>query len=121
MCHVLLPPGVNPTVVKYIYHIINFNHLLKFAYGMILCECNHTLFAAGLQGTRQIANITYGVCVQAALGYCSIQWTQNSIDPYSFTVSGDTAGIDPTLLGKYDNAGAQRLVGSGKDVSIRDR
>jgi hypothetical protein len=23
MCDVLLPPGVNPTAVKYIYHIIN--------------------------------------------------------------------------------------------------
>jgi hypothetical protein len=86
---------------------ITFNQLLEFAYGMILCECNHTLFTAALYGTRQISSITYGVCVQAALGYCSIQWMQNPNDPYSFTVSGDTAGIDPTLLGKYDNyAGA---------------
>jgi hypothetical protein len=61
------------------------------------------LITTGTYGTRQIANTNYGVCVQAALGYCSIQWTQNSNDLYSFTVSGDTGGIATTLLGKNDN------------------
>jgi hypothetical protein len=27
MCDVLLPPGVNPTAVKYIYHIYHINYL----------------------------------------------------------------------------------------------
>jgi len=54
-------------------------------------------------GTRQLTNTNYGVCVRMAAGYCSIQWQQNSNDPYSFTVSGDTDGIDPTLLGKCSN------------------
>ena len=84
-----------------------FNQLLEFAYGMLLCEYNHTLITTGISGTRQIVNTNYGVCVQAADGYCSIQWTQDPNDPYSFTVSGDTGGIAPSLLGKYDNyAGA---------------
>jgi hypothetical protein len=51
-------------------------------------------------GTRQIANTNYGVCVRMAAGYCSILWQQNPSDIYSFTLTGDTDGIDPTLLGK---------------------
>jgi len=70
---------------------------------MLLSEYNHMLITTGIYGTRQTANTNYGVCVQAAPGYCSIQWTQNPNDPYSFTVSGDTGGIAPTLLGKNDN------------------
>jgi hypothetical protein len=27
MCDVLLPPGVNPTAVKYIYHIISYHNV----------------------------------------------------------------------------------------------
>ncbi|GFG39627.1 hypothetical protein Cfor_02901, partial [Coptotermes formosanus] len=55
--------------------------------------------AASPIGTRQIANTNYGVCVQMVAGYCSIEWTQNPSDPYSFTVSGNTGGVDPSLLG----------------------
>lgn len=70
---------------------------------MLLCEYNHTFITTGISGTRQIVNTNYGVCVQTAHGYCSIRWTQDPNDPYSFTVSGDTGGIAPSLLGKYDN------------------
>jgi hypothetical protein len=74
---------------------------------MFLCEYNYLLITTGVYGTRQIVNTNYGVCVRAAHGYCSILWTQNANDMYSFTVSGDTGGIAPHLLGKYDNcAGA---------------
>lgn len=91
------------TEIRYII----FNQLLEFAYGMLLCEFKDALITTGIYGTRQIVNTNYGVCVQAAPGYCSIQWTQDSSDPYSFTVSGDTGGIAPSLLGKKDNyAGA---------------
>lgn len=41
-------------------------------------------------GTRELANLNYGVCVQMQPGYCSIQWSQGS-DSTSFTVSGNTA------------------------------
>ncbi|XP_063239502.1 uncharacterized protein LOC134540601 isoform X2 [Bacillus rossius redtenbacheri] len=50
-------------------------------------------------GTRQLANTNYGVCVRMADGYCSIQWSQNTGDAYSFTVTGDTSGLDTTVLG----------------------
>ena len=33
-----------------------------------------------------------------AQGYCGIEWSQTNSN--SFTVSGDTGAIDPTLLGK---------------------
>lgn len=79
---------------------------------MLLCEYNHTVITTGISGTRQIVNTNYGVCVQAAQGYCSIQWTQDPNDSYSFTVSGDTGGIASSLLGKYDNYAGARLVGS---------
>ncbi|XP_015586174.1 uncharacterized protein LOC107263461 isoform X2 [Cephus cinctus] len=52
---------------------------------------------APLIGTRQMANLNYGVCVRMALGYCSIQWSQS--DTLSFTVSGDTGSLDTTVIG----------------------
>ncbi|XP_047105568.1 uncharacterized protein LOC124774927 [Schistocerca piceifrons] len=53
-----------------------------------------------LAGTRELVNLNYGVCVQMQPGYCCIEWSQNPADPYSFTVSGDTGGLDNTLLGQ---------------------
>lgn len=41
-------------------------------------------------GTRELANLNYGVCIEMQPGYCSIQWSQSGADPYAFTVSGDT-------------------------------
>lgn len=43
-------------------------------------------------GTRQLSNMNYGICVGLQPGSCSITWSQTSGDPYSFTVSGNTAG-----------------------------
>lgn len=51
-------------------------------------------------GTREIANLDYSVCVRPAAGYCSIEWSQPSDEPYSFTVSGDTSALDVTVLGE---------------------
>ncbi|KAK9754501.1 hypothetical protein QE152_g1254 [Popillia japonica] len=52
----------------------------------------------GLPGTRQLINQNYGVCIDMQPGFCSIAWDQTS-DPYSFTVTGDTIGlsVDPGL------------------------
>ncbi|XP_069701068.1 uncharacterized protein [Periplaneta americana] len=55
--------------------------------------------AVGTVWTRELANLNYGVCIRMAPGYCSIEWRQAANDPYSFTVSGDTGGIDPDVLG----------------------
>nr|XP_050847063.1 uncharacterized protein LOC127062600 isoform X1 [Vespula vulgaris] len=48
-------------------------------------------------GTREMVNLNYGVCVRMALGYCSIQWSQSDIN--SFSISGDTSTLDPTIIG----------------------
>lgn len=50
-------------------------------------------------GTRELANLNYGVCIAMAPGYCSIQWSQSSGDVYSFTVTNSTIGlsVDPGL------------------------
>lgn len=50
-------------------------------------------------GTRQIANMNYGVCVAMSPDYCSIRWSQTSGDPTSFTVSSDTDGLGTDVLG----------------------
>ncbi|CAG2067203.1 unnamed protein product [Timema podura] len=54
-------------------------------------------------GTRELVNLNYGVCVRMAEGYCSIQWSQSSSSLYTFTVSGDTGGLDTTVLGSSLN------------------
>lgn len=41
-------------------------------------------------GTRELANLNYGVCIQMQPGYCTIQWSQSGSADTSFTVSGDT-------------------------------
>lgn len=50
-------------------------------------------------GTRQIANMNYGICIAMVPDYCSIRWSQTAGDPTSFTVSGDTDGTAPDALG----------------------
>lgn len=41
-------------------------------------------------GTRELANLNYGVCVAMQPGYCCIQWSQSGSSVYSFSVTGDT-------------------------------
>ncbi|XP_035736300.1 uncharacterized protein LOC118447879 isoform X1 [Vespa mandarinia] len=48
-------------------------------------------------GTREMVNLNYGICIRMALGYCSIQWSQSDIN--SFSISGDTSTLDPTIIG----------------------
>lgn len=48
-------------------------------------------FGTNITGTREIANLNYGVCVRMEAGYCSIRWMQTN-DRYSFTVTGDVIG-----------------------------
>lgn len=55
--------------------------------------------SVGVEGSRQIANLNYGICVAAQSGSCSVTYSPLSSDPYSFTITGDVAGVDPALLG----------------------
>lgn len=51
----------------------------------------------GVEGTRQIANLNYGICIRAASS-CSITYRIVSSDVYSFTMTGDVGAVDPILL-----------------------
>lgn len=53
----------------------------------------------GVLGTRQLASITYGICVRMSAGKCSITWSKTAGDAFAFTVTGDVTTVDPTLLG----------------------
>lgn len=55
--------------------------------------------AIGVEGSRQIASLGYGICIKAAGTQCSITYTRLGSDIYSFTLTGDVGAVDPTLLG----------------------
>ena len=57
------------------------------------------LFAAPTVGTRQMANLMYGVCVKMVVGYCGIEWFESSTN--SFVVTGDPGVISPNDTGIY--------------------
>lgn len=50
-----------------------------------------------MEGTRQIANLNYGICIRQADDTCTITYTQT--DSFAFTITGDVGAVDPTLLG----------------------
>ena len=54
--------------------------------------------SVGVDGSRQIANLAYGICIQA-VSSCSITYSIVSTDVYSFTLTGDVGAVDPALLG----------------------
>lgn len=68
----------------------------SFNYGS---TANSMANAVGLEGSRQLVNQQYGICVRKWAGQCSITWSQLASDPYSFTLTGDVGAVDPTLLG----------------------
>lgn len=51
----------------------------------------------GVDGSRQIANLNYGICIKADSS-CSITYSVLSSDVYSFTVTGDIGAVDMALL-----------------------
>lgn len=53
----------------------------------------------GVEGSRQIASMNYGICVRPADNMCTITYSILSSDVYSFTVTGDVGAVDPILLG----------------------
>lgn len=68
----------------------------SFNYGS---TANSMANAVGLEGSRQLVNQQYGICVRKWAGQCSITWSQLASDPFSFTLTGDVGAVDPTLLG----------------------
>lgn len=53
--------------------------------------------AIGVEGSRQIASLAYGICIQV-MSSCSITYSVLSSDVYSFTLTGDVGAVDPSLL-----------------------
>lgn len=51
----------------------------------------------GVEGSRQMANLAYGICFKV-ISSCSITYTVLASDVYSFTLTGDVGAVDPTLL-----------------------
>lgn len=59
---------------------------------------NPQLNSVGVEGTRQLANLRYGICIRSQSA-CSITYSVLASDAFSFTVTGDVGAVDPTLLG----------------------
>ncbi|XP_055303711.1 uncharacterized protein LOC129569165 [Sitodiplosis mosellana] len=59
---------------------------------------NPMLNSIGVEGSRQIAGLSYGICIRA-ISSCSITYSIISTDVYSFTLTGDVGAVDPALLG----------------------
>lgn len=53
----------------------------------------------GVEGSRQIASLNYGICIAAESGACSITYAPLSSDPYSFTMTGDVGAVEVSMLG----------------------
>lgn len=77
------------------YHYGNTGIIRSFNYSP---SPNARLNSIGVDGTRQIASLSYGICIRA-ISSCSITYSLLSSDIYSFTVTGDVGAVDPVLLG----------------------
>ncbi|KAI8430781.1 hypothetical protein MSG28_000943 [Choristoneura fumiferana] len=88
-------PGVAPNGCLQ-YYTGTTGTITSFNYGT---AANQALSASLVTGTRQIANLDYGICIRMEAGYCGIQYAQTANDIYSFTVTGDVEGADNTVLG----------------------
>lgn len=78
------------------YYLDESGIVKSFNYGS---GANNNLNTIGVDGTRQLINTNYGICVRTGASSCSITWAQASGDMYSFTVTDDIGAVDPTLLG----------------------
>ncbi|XP_026315427.1 uncharacterized protein LOC113226857 [Hyposmocoma kahamanoa] len=87
-------PGIAPNGCLQYYTGVS-GTISSFNYGT---GANTALSASLVTGTRQIANLNYGICIRMEAGYCAIQYSQTS-NMYSFTVTGDVEGADNTVLG----------------------
>ncbi|XP_061705519.1 uncharacterized protein LOC133516539 [Cydia pomonella] len=87
-------PGLAPNGCLQYYTGVT-GTISSFNYGT---AANTALSASLVTGTRQIANLNYGICIRMEAGYCAIQYSQTA-DIYSFTVTGDVEGADNTVLG----------------------
>lgn len=90
LCQLLAPSGCLQ------YHIDSTGTVKSLNYGV---GSNNNLNSIGVEGSRQIANSRYGICVRAAATSCSITWTTATADIYAFTLTDDVSVVDLSLLG----------------------
>ncbi|XP_026758625.2 uncharacterized protein LOC113518061 [Galleria mellonella] len=88
-------PGIAPNGCLQ-YYTGTSGTINSFNYGS---AANTVLSSSLVTGTRQMANLNYGICIRMEAGYCGIQYSQSANDVYSFTISGDVEGADNTVLG----------------------
>ncbi|TDG53067.1 hypothetical protein AWZ03_000610 [Drosophila navojoa] len=77
------------------YHMPSSGNIASFNY---VSAASSALNSIGVQGTRQLAGLRYGICIRKATGVCSITYRQVGSDAYSFTMTNDVGAVDPTLL-----------------------
>ncbi|EDX09783.1 uncharacterized protein LOC6737360 [Drosophila simulans] len=77
------------------YYMPSSGTLASFNYNSAAASALNSI---GVQGTRQLANTNYGICIRKAAGMCSITYSQVGSDTYSFTLTNDVGAVDPTLL-----------------------
>ncbi|XP_001849904.2 uncharacterized protein LOC6040518 [Culex quinquefasciatus] len=71
--------------------------IYSFNYGT---GANPALNAAmSLTGSRQLASMNYGICVQRAAGRCTITYKLPAADPYAFTLTSDVTMAAAGTLG----------------------
>lgn len=99
--HVLLEFGISINVIPFTapsgclqYHLNSEGVVRSFNYSP---SPNPRPNSIGVEGSRQIASLAYGICIKA-LSTCSITYSVLSSDVYSFTLTGDVGAVDPTLL-----------------------
>lgn len=77
------------------YHLSESGVVRSFNYSP---SPNSQTNSIGVEGSRQIANLAYGICFKV-ISSCSITYNVLSSDVYSFTLSGDVGAVDPSILG----------------------
>lgn len=78
------------------YHFAPTGVIRGFNYGS---SANSLPNAVGVEGTRQLASLAYGICIRQGAGQCAVTYTTLASDIFSFTLTGDVGAVDPTLLG----------------------
>lgn len=76
------------------YHLSESGIIRSFNYSP---SPNSQVNSIGVEGSRQIANLAYGICFKV-ISSCSITYSVLSSDVYSFTLTGDVGAVDPTIL-----------------------
>lgn len=77
------------------YHMAPTGIIRSFNYSPSPNSLQNTI---GVEGTRQLASLAYGICIRAVAS-CSITYSVLASDVFSFTLTGDVGAVDPTLLG----------------------